>query len=146
MIFNSQSLRETKKLAEQFVKKALKMRTSKAIVFALEGELGAGKTAFSQGFAHALGIKRKIKSPTFALMKSYALEVGEFKQLYHIDCYRLKDYKDLILLGAKEIFTQNGNIILIEWADRIKKIIPKNAIWLHFDHIDLNKRKIRIKE
>mgnify|MGYP001597251629 FL=1 len=65
--------------------------------------------------------------------------------LYHIDCYRLRDHKDALPIGIEEIFKEKGNIILIEWPERIAKILPKNMTKVHIDHIGKDKRKITIK-
>lgn len=144
----TENAKETQKFAQDLAKKLLLRQGfgghgKKAVVIALEGELGAGKTTFTKGFSKALGIKEKILSPTFVLIHKHNLKV---KSLYHIDAYRLNSEKDLLKLGVKEIFANPENIVLIEWADRVKKAIPKNAIWIHFDHLDKNKRKITIKQ
>ena len=135
----TKSAKETQRvgmfLAEEFIKN--KPDKNKAVVVALEGDLGGGKTTFIQGFAKGLGIKDKITSPTFVIMKKYDF-------LYHIDCYRIKD-KDLLELDFNEIISNNCNFIVIEWAERVKKILPKNTLWLKFEYIDKNKRKILIK-
>lgn len=140
MIRVTKSPKETEKLAG-FLLEKLSDKDKKAIVVALEGELGAGKTVFTRGLAKALKIKQKIKSPTFTLMKSYKFKKG---MLYHLDCYRLKDHHGLEVLGIKEILTDPQNIVLIEWADRVKKILPKKYIKIHIDHIDSKTRKIRV--
>lgn len=150
--------KETKELAGELASRltGLKPRSAwqkkKALILALSGELGAGKTTFIQGFSKALGIREKVLSPTFVLIHKHKLTNNkkritnnEFKNLYHIDAYRLNSGKDLIKLGIKEIFSNPENIVLIEWADRVKKGIPKNATWIHFDHLGKNRRKIRIK-
>lgn len=116
-------------------------------VIALEGELGSGKTTFTKGFARGLGIKSRITSPTFVLMRPYFLKkkgVTEYSKFYHIDAYRVKDYKDFLPLGLKEILSDKRNIILIEWAERVKPILPKSIIKIHIDHIRKNERKIII--
>ena len=110
---------------------------NKAVVIGLEGDLGGGKTTFIQGFAKGLGIKNKITSPTFVIMKKY-------DSLYHIDCYRIKD-KDLLELDFNEIINNKHNFVVIEWAEKVKKILPKNILWLKFEYLDKNKRKIVIK-
>jgi len=133
---------ETRKLAEVLIKKFLKYNTEKAIIIALEGELGAGKTTFVKGLAKALKIKAKVKSPTFTLIKSHKLQATSYKFLYHLDCYRIKDHRDLTILGIKEILNDPKNIVIIEWSDRVKKILPKNHIKIHIDHINKNTRKI----
>jgi tRNA threonylcarbamoyladenosine biosynthesis protein TsaE len=123
-----------------------------ALVIALEGELGAGKTTFAQGLAKILGLTSKIKSPTFTLIKKYKLpKNSKFKilnskrYLYHLDCYRLKDHKDLFILGIKDILKDKESIVLIEWPERIKKILPKGHIKINFGHVDKDTRKITIK-
>lgn len=149
MIKISKSPIATQKIAWDLAKKIRQLADSKppdkAIVIGLEGELGAGKTTFVKGFAKTLGIKEKITSPTFVIMKRYELRDMSYKFLYHIDVYRLKDEKELIKLGIEEIFSDPQGIVLIEWADRVKKILPKNYISIHMDHISEKERKISIK-
>lgn len=178
MEFVSKSIKETQKIAADLAQKIIK--TKNGAIVALEGELGAGKTTFIQGFAKALGVKSKIKSPTFVLMKKYIVpKLGQSRRrldchldsqgvaltLYHLDCYRIGDDKDLKIPGLKEIFemshnksftTSKGsrkrpqhyatqashNVVIIEWAERIKKILPKKYIKVHIDHIGNNERKI----
>lgn len=142
MISVTKNPKETEKLAGFLLRKLLNLNNKKAIVVALEGELGAGKTVFVRGLAKALKIKSKIKSPTFNLMKHYQASSYNF---YHFDCYRLKDHNDFKVMDLKEIFADPRNLILIEWAERVKKILPKNHIKVHIDHVDKNKRKITIK-
>jgi len=132
--------KQTKDLGKEIAKKALKSK--KAFVIGLQGELGAGKTTFTQGFAKALGIKDKILSPTFVIFKKFKLKN---KYLYHIDCYRIRNSKELIDLGFKEIINNPLNIVVIEWADKINRIMPKNALWIKFEFIDELKRKIDLK-
>ncbi len=141
MILISKSPRETQKIAADLAHKIIK--TKKGAIIALEGELGAGKTTFIKGFSKALGIKSKIKSPTFVLMKKYKVPGGTFN-LYHLDCYRAGDHKDLKIPELKEIMNMSHNIVLIEWAERVEEILPKKHIKIHIDHIDKNKRKIQI--
>lgn len=146
MEFVSKSIKETQKIAADLAGKVIKVK--RGAVIALEGELGAGKTTFIQGFSKALGIKSKIKSPTFVLMKKYEIETKdkgqETKFLYHLDCYRIRDEKDLKIFELKEIFEESHNIVLVEWAERIKRIFPKKHIIVHIDHISKNVRKIKI--
>lgn len=114
-----------------------KIKSKNALVFALSGNLGSGKTTFAQGFLRGLGIKKKITSPTFVLIKNYELRItnyGNYKRIYHIDCYRVKKSADLTALGLKEILKNPENIVLIEWPERIKRALPKNTIWLKFKH------------
>lgn len=135
--------KETNKLAKILAGEILKTKrvypelVEGALVIGLEGELGSGKTTFVKAFAKGLGIKNKITSPTFVLMKKY-------KNLYHIDCYRIKNYKDILALDFQEIVSDSKNIIVIEWAERVKSILPKDAIWLKFKIISNKERGIEI--
>jgi tRNA threonylcarbamoyladenosine biosynthesis protein TsaE len=143
---------QTKKLGKIVAKKVLKIkRKKKAQVLGLEGDLGGGKTTFLKGFAKGLGIKQKILSPTFVIMRKFKIRVDScsnscrFVYFYHIDCYRIKNPKEILNLGFKEIISNPKNIVAVEWADRISKIMPKNTIWIIFEFAYKNKRKIKIK-
>ncbi len=91
------------------------------MIICLDGELGSGKTVFTKGIASALGISEVITSPTFTIIKEY---FGEMP-LYHMDVYRLEGITDGI--GIEEYFTKNG-IVVIEWSDTIKDILPKERL------------------
>jgi len=135
---------QTKKLGEILAKEILRTKIKKtAFIIGLEGDLGGGKTTFLQGFAKGLGIKEKILSPTFVILKRFKVQDGRFKDFYHIDCYRIKKSKEILDLGFKEIISNPKNIVALEWADRIRKILPKNSIILKFEFIGQNKRKIK---
>lgn len=149
----TKNFKETKKVAALLAKEVVRLHKKGALVLALEGELGSGKTTFVQGFAEALGIKEKVLSPTFILLKIYSLKRrGRIKSklrirhLAHIDCYRLGSHKDLLHLGFADLLKDRDAIILIEWADRVKKILPKNSLRIKFKHgTKLNERIITIK-
>jgi tRNA threonylcarbamoyladenosine biosynthesis protein TsaE len=106
-------------------------------VVALSGELGAGKTTFVQGAAKALGVDESVTSPTFVLEKIYELTgspgAGGFSHLIHIDAYRLKGAHELEVLGWKELIAEPGNLILLEWPERVAELIPANARDIRFD-------------
>lgn len=157
MVYFSNKPEETQRRAKDLAEELAKKESRKAgVVVGLEGELGAGKTVFVKGFAKALGVKQKVSSPTFVLIKNYKLKipttlcrdsdrsVGAYNKLFHIDAYRLRDHRDLTRLGIKKIFNNPKNLILIEWSDRVKKILPKSYIKIHIDHIDEKTRKISI--
>ena len=156
MISKSISPNQTKKLAGLLAREILRTKnlTKSALVLALSGDLGTGKTTFVQGFLRALGIRRKITSPTFVLMKKFQVpkpksqinyKLQNFKTIYHIDCYRIAKPDELLKFGLKEILNNPQNIVLIEWSEKIKKILPKNYIWLAFKHGEKeNIRRIRI--
>lgn len=142
---NSNSPLKTKKIGEILGKEVLKTKKRKrALILGLIGDLGGGKTTFLQGFARGLGIKQKILSPTFIILKKFKVKSLKFKVFYHIDCYRLQKPKEILDLGFKEIISNPQNIVAIEWADKIKKILPKDTLLINFDFIDQNKRKIKI--
>ena len=115
-----------------------------AVVLGLQGDLGGGKTTFLQGFAKGLGIKEKILSPTFIIYRKFKILNSKFKYFYHFDCYRLKNEREILELGFKKIISDPKNIVVIEWAEKIKKVLPKSTITIKFDFIDKNKREIVI--
>ncbi len=152
--------KETKKIGEILGLQILNYRHRTSIIISLEGELGSGKTTFTQGFAKGLGVKENPRSPTFVIMRIYPITPpnpphrrgqGEDKErvLYsplplegvrgrlnfvHIDAYRIKS-KDLKILGWRELIKNPQNIILVEWGNKIKNILPKNSLKIIFRHI-----------
>lgn len=137
-IYRSFSSRATKAIAGRIGKEIVSsFRASArrdALVVALIGDLGAGKTTFVQGFLSALRVRENITSPTFVLLKRYALSGVPFAHLYHIDAYRLKNAKDLVALHYKEMLRDPGAIVLIEWADRVPRAIPKHSVRITLLH------------
>lgn len=128
--FITTSKTQTQKLGEELAKE---LRGGEIIC--LSGELGAGKTTFTQGLLRGLKAKGPYTSPTFVVMKKY-------ERVYHIDAYRIKD-TDLLELGWEEMLADKKNIIIIEWAERVRKIIPDGAIWINFKWLNENKRELR---
>ncbi len=114
---------------------------------ALSGNLGSGKTTFVQGLARGLGIKQRIISPTFILMRQYEGVGGHGGKFYHIDLYRLEDNieQELRNLGIEEILGKAENIVAIEWAEKVKEILPDNTIWISFENLGDERRKITIR-
>ncbi len=108
------------------------------MILCLDGELGSGKTVFTKGIANALGIKESITSPTFTIIKEYEGELP----LYHMDVYKLNGNVDDI--GIEEYFTKNG-VVVIEWSDMIKDILPKERLHIKFKVVDENKRILILK-
>jgi tRNA threonylcarbamoyladenosine biosynthesis protein TsaE len=107
-----------------------------ATVLALEGTLGAGKTTFTQGLARAMGVREKIQSPTFVLLKMYDLPKAKngFFRFLHLDLYRLNTIRDLKPLRLKELFHDEHALVVIEWPERARGAIPKRAHWISFKH------------
>ena len=111
-------------------------------VLALSGNLGAGKTTLIKGIAKGLGIKKPVTSPTFIIMNLYKLKTKnqKLKQLVHIDCYRLHSAKDILGIGAEEYFGRPDTVVVIEWPERIKKILPKKTIRIRISTAGEKKR------
>ncbi|KKT29710.1 tRNA (adenosine(37)-N6)-threonylcarbamoyltransferase complex ATPase subunit type 1 TsaE [Candidatus Giovannonibacteria bacterium RIFCSPLOWO2_12_FULL_44_25] len=135
----TRSAKETKKLGEKLAHEIDRSPTSikrGAIIISLEGELGSGKTTFTQGFAKGLGIKENPRSPTFVIMRIYSVRRKAYgvRQFIHIDAYRLKS-KGFKVLNWRDFIRDPKNIILVEWGDKIKNILPKNAMRIIFKHI-----------
>lgn len=140
---HSKNEQDTFAFGEAFVKKL-----KGGEVLALYGDLGAGKTKFLQGLAKGLGVKNKVNSPTFNILKIYKIKRGsKIKAFCHIDAYRLSSEKDLIALGVEEYFQDKNTVTAIEWAERIKKILPRKTITIKMEHIVNNdkSRNINIK-
>lgn len=107
------------------------------MIICLNGELGSGKTLFTKGFAKALGIKENITSPTFSIIKEYDGELP----LYHMDVYRLDGNTNGV--NIEEYYTKGG-VVIIEWADTIKDILPKERLDIKIKVLDENKRVLII--
>lgn len=110
----------------------------KGDVFALRGDLGAGKTQFVKGFVAGLGSKADVTSPTFVLIHEYG---GGRLPAYHFDFYRVESREALSRLGFDDYIFGDG-VSLIEWADRYSAVIPSHAKWLSFELRDENTRVI----
>ncbi len=145
MNYVSHSVEDTRLLAREQAFELTRNYEGRPIIIALEGELGAGKTTFTQAFAAALGVGDRVKSPTFVLMKQYDLEtVPGYHHLYHLDCYRLNNGAELYPLGIQDILENHGNIVLIEWSERVAAILPSGRLVVHIDHIAEHIRNIHI--
>jgi tRNA threonylcarbamoyladenosine biosynthesis protein TsaE len=155
-VFHSFSSEETKTFGAEMAESLIAHRSAqsaRALVIALRGDLGAGKTTFTQGFFRGLGIRRNPISPTFVIMRRYKVPADRKSQvasriidIYHFDAYRLKKAEDAAVLEIDQILADPKNIILIEWPEQIKKILPKDAVWLEFEYGQKeNERVIKIK-
>lgn len=147
------NITELKKFAQHFLEK------NTANLILLEGDLGSGKTTFVQQIGAILKIKEKINSPTFVISKKYeiwketrTLSKGtalkhNFKNLIHIDAYRLSSKNDLKNIGLLDDLKNSDNLIFIEWGNLIEKFIPleykKNIQKINFEYLDKNKREIK---
>ena len=131
--FTSHSEEETLELAQNFESEKFPN-----MVICLNGELGSGKTLFVKGVAQALGLTESITSPTFTIVKEYL--DGEMP-LYHFDVYRLDGNTEGV--GIEEYFEKNG-VVIIEWADTIKNILPQERLDIKFKVVGENKRVLVI--
>ncbi|MFA4889851.1 MAG: tRNA (adenosine(37)-N6)-threonylcarbamoyltransferase complex ATPase subunit type 1 TsaE [Candidatus Omnitrophota bacterium] len=136
MIFNSDSPISTLRFA-----RAIGPRLQKGDILCLYGELGSGKTVFSKGLAEGLGIKKKeVISPSFVLIREHLQGRLPF---YHFDLYRLKDARSILALGYEEYLFGDG-VCVIEWADRLKKLRPKEFLKICLRVTGENSRAIEI--
>ncbi len=141
------SVRATRLLAAKLARRITREPLGRvARVLALTGELGSGKTTFTRAFARALGARDRVMSPTFVLVRRTELKNKKFKNLYHADAYRLARGTELARLGLKDAFRDPTNIVLVEWADRMRRGLPRDAQWVEFSHgAGKNERVIDIK-
>jgi len=156
-VFITHSSQETEKLAARFSQKLPSQ------ILALIGDLGSGKTTFVKGLAKGLGIKKRILSPSFVLVREYRILTkitpprsrfatprrsdlppkSNLQRLYHIDLYRLNK-NQVQGLGLKELFQNPENLVIIEWAEKIKDLLPKKSKVIHFQYLKKNQRKIQL--
>lgn len=150
MEFITENPVQNKAIIRQLLENWQDKKCSGALVLGLTGELGSGKTTFSQALAKELGVKERVLSPTFVIMKRYLigqsdnLATGQLKNFYHLDCYRIAGAKDLEELGFAKIIKDPKNLVAIEWSEKIKNILPKDTIWIKFEHLGEERRKIEI--
>jgi len=132
----SNSKKETWEIAGKLLKE---LNNNNLIV--LKGELGSGKTTFSQGVLKFLGAKGPFTSPTFVVMKKYNIEDKIYKTVYHLDCYRV-GAKDILELGWKEIIENKNNLVLVEWPEKIESVLPEKYIQVELETLGEDKRRI----
>jgi len=143
--FVSNSEQETKNIAIKILSQYRHLLVSQSLIFALQGELGAGKTRFVKGLAEGLDIIANINSPTFVLIKEYPFGAG---MLYHLDTWRMANGEELAALGLTKML-QPGNILAIEWLQKVRPILerisPSKApvIWITIEALSPTRRKIK---
>jgi tRNA threonylcarbamoyladenosine biosynthesis protein TsaE len=117
-------------------------------VYALKGDLGAGKTVFSRGFARALGVTEPICSPTFTIVQEYAVDEKRFPditRLHHMDVYRISDSEAALAFGVDDYLNDDSAVNLIEWPERVAEILPPETVSVEIRHMDENSRKIVVE-
>lgn len=139
------SSQETNKLGEKFAQ-----TVTQGTIFCLYGDLGSGKTVFTQGFAKGFGIEKKIISPTFVIIRTHSInrksQIAKLKSFYHIDLYRIESERDLQALGLDEVMNDKESVVVIEWADRLGSLLPEKRTDVHFEYVGENTRKITVQE
>ncbi|MBP9763377.1 MAG: tRNA (adenosine(37)-N6)-threonylcarbamoyltransferase complex ATPase subunit type 1 TsaE [Candidatus Pacebacteria bacterium] len=140
------SLEQLPEFASNFLKDLSENPTNQnqALLICLSGNLGAGKTTFTQQIAKLLNVEETITSPTFVLMKKYSISFGQFKNLIHIDAYRIEDPNELNILKFSEICDDPENLILLEWPEKVEEVLPKERTTITFEVADENSREINI--
>lgn len=133
---------ETAQEAERFIN-ALLPDDSGATLVTLSGDLGAGKTTFTQSVAKALGINDTVNSPTYVIEKIYGIPEGKhFTRLIHIDAYRLQNAGDLNVLGFGEVMSHPGTLVLLEWPEQVVGISEQASVKILLEMLPDGSRQI----
>ncbi len=134
----SRSTQETEELA-----KRLAAQLKPGDILALYGDLGSGKTTFTSYLVSALGIEKRVQSPTFVILRRYAAEsAGKIKAVNHLDLYRVQSKEEVEDLGLPELFSEPNSITVIEWPEIAEEFLPKDTIKINFEYVDENTRRI----
>ena len=112
-------------------------------VFAFDGPMGAGKTTFIKKLCEEMGTMDVVNSPTFAIVNVYDVEQPYKGEVYHFDCYRLKDIREAMDFGAEE-YLYSGNYCFIEWPERIEVLLPEDTVWVKIEPKENGDRKLEI--
>ena len=136
------SLEDTKKLGQELAKEILKRKGEAAFVVFLDGDLGTGKTTLVKEIIFALGVKEKVKSPTFTIIEPYELNN---ENIYHVDLYRIIDPTELEIIGLGEYLNESKAIIFIEWPEKSYGYLKKFDLKISLKHLSENERKCRIE-
>ena len=136
------SLEDTKKLGQELAKEILKRKGEAAFVVFLDGDLGTGKTTLVKEIIFALGVKEKVKSPTFTIIEPYELNN---ENIYHVDLFRIIDPTELEIIGLREYLNESNAIIFIEWPEKSYGYLKKFDLKISLKHLSENERKCRIE-
>ena len=136
------SLEDTKNLGQEIAKEILKRKDKSAFIVFLDGDLGTGKTTLVKEIIFALGIKEKVKSPTFTIIEPYELNN---KNIYHIDLYRINDPSELEIMGLREYLNESEAIIFIEWPEKSFGFLKKFDLKISLKHSSEKERKCKIE-
>jgi len=142
MEITSTSTQETKKLAEKL---AAKIKPGN--ILALYGNLGSGKTTFTNFLVKALGFESRVQSPTFVIVRRYQKDSGdELRRVFHVDLYRLTKPEELGVLDFEEMFQDEEAITIIEWPELLENILPEGTKKISFEYIEENTRRINVQD
>ena len=136
------SLEDTRKLGQELAKEILKRKGEAAFVVFLDGDLGTGKTTLVKEIIFALGVKEKVKSPTFTIIEPYEFNN---ENIYHVDLYRIIDPSELEIIGLREYLNESNAIIFIEWPEKSYGYLKKFDLKISLKHLSENERKCRIE-
>lgn len=141
-VYSTQSIDETYNVAKNLVDSVFEPGMTVALI----GDLGAGKTTFVKGVAKALAIEDEITSPTFILLQTYDIDdsVNNVRRLHHLDLYRLETLDEVYDLGIDELFADDEAIVLIEWADKVRELLPDDTLEIRFESVGESERKIQL--
>lgn len=112
-------------------------------VFAFDGVMGAGKTTFIKQMVKEMGSIDIVNSPTFAIVNVYDVEQPHKGEVYHFDCYRLKDIREAMDFGAEE-YLYSGNYCFIEWPEKIEALLPEDTVWVKIEPQENGERRLII--
>jgi tRNA threonylcarbamoyladenosine biosynthesis protein TsaE len=137
--------KDINKAAKELLKKVSKIKTNKARIIAMSGDLGAGKTTLTQEISKELGIKNSVVSPTFVIMKIYKTNptqdyLKSIKKLVHIDAYRLEGSKELEKIGWSDLYNDKDNLIIIEWPENVKDCLDDKSHFVYLSHLNEENR------
>lgn len=113
-------------------------------VFAFEGQMGAGKTTFIKHLCEQMGTSDVVNSPTFAIVNVYDVTLPQPGEVYHFDCYRLKDIREAMDFGAEE-YLYSGNYCFIEWPKLIESLLPEDTVYIYITPLENGDRELRIE-
>lgn len=136
------SLEDTKNLGQEIAKEIVKRKDKSAFIVFLDGDLGTGKTTLVKEIIFALGIKEKVKSPTFTIIEPYELND---KNIYHIDLYRINDPSELEIIGLREYLNESEAIIFIEWPEKSFGFLKKFDLKISLKHSSEKERNCKIE-
>lgn len=138
------SEKNIKEISKEILDMVKTIKKVGATLISFSGDLGTGKTALAKEIAKHLGVKEKIISPTFVIMKIYKTKDKKFKKLIHIDAYRLNKSIELINLGWNEIMKDKDSIVLMEWPENVPDCIDMQSCKVEITHLDDTTRNLKV--